>query len=231
MTSGGEGLGGAAGMAAASPGRSAGTRGGSAGGEPGGPGPTAGAALREGRNPAAEHCRRRRADTGGGETENRIRIIANRRNNALLIYATPSEYAIIERMLRKIDIIPLQVMIEATIAEVTSTITLNTGRNFSGSHAGGLLSGPPAPGVIPTTGAVSTVAGIPPLLSATFPGFVLANGIREVINLLSSVTQVKVLSAPQVMVLDNEPARLQVGQQVPVLTRASKARSPPRRRS
>jgi len=32
------------------------------------------------------------------------------------------------------------------------------------------------------------------------------------------VTKVKVLSAPQVMVLDNEPARLQVGQQVPVLT-------------
>jgi len=32
------------------------------------------------------------------------------------------------------------------------------------------------------------------------------------------VTKVKVLSAPQVMVLDNEPARIQVGQQVPVLT-------------
>jgi general secretion pathway protein D len=36
--------------------------------------------------------------------------------------------------------------------------------------------------------------------------------------LLATVTKVKVLSAPQVMVLDNEPARLQVGQQVPVLT-------------
>jgi general secretion pathway protein D len=32
------------------------------------------------------------------------------------------------------------------------------------------------------------------------------------------VSKVKILSAPQVMVLDNEPARLQVGQQVPVLT-------------
>jgi general secretion pathway protein D len=32
------------------------------------------------------------------------------------------------------------------------------------------------------------------------------------------VTKVKVLSSPQIMVLDNQPASLQVGQQVPVLT-------------
>jgi general secretion pathway protein D len=53
-------------------------------------------------------------------------------------------------------------------------------------------------------------------LANNFPGFVLANGVREVLNALSSVTELKVLSAPQVMVLDNEPARLQVGSLVPV---------------
>ncbi len=142
----------------------------------------------------------------------------------MLIYATPNEYSIIEKMLRKIDIIPLQVMIEATIAEVTLNDNLNYGTQFYLGHTlAGVLSGPSSPGVIPTTGAISTVAGIPPLLSATFPGFVLANGIREVINLLSSVTQVKVLSAPQVMVLDNESARLQVGEQVPVLTQSQQS--------
>jgi len=44
-----------------------------------------------------------------------------------------------------------------------------------------------------------------------------------VINALSNVTQIKVLSAPQLMVLDNEPARLQVGSLVPVLTQSSKS--------
>ena len=48
----------------------------------------------------------------------------------LLIYATPSEYAIIEGMLRKIDIIPLQVLIEATIAEVTLNDKLQYGTQF-----------------------------------------------------------------------------------------------------
>src|SRR5439155_20233171 len=62
--------------------------------------------------------------------ENRIRIIANRRNNALLIYATPSEYTVIEGMLRKIDIIPLQVLIEATIAEVDLNDALQYGTQF-----------------------------------------------------------------------------------------------------
>src|SRR6266404_5257579 len=66
----------------------------------------------------------------GGGPENRIRIIANRRNNALLIYATPSEYSVIEGMLRKIDIIPLQVLIEATIAEVDLNDALQYGTQF-----------------------------------------------------------------------------------------------------
>ena len=51
----------------------------------------------------------------------------------------------------------------------------------------------------------------------------LANGVREVVNALSAVTQVKVLSAPQLMVLDNEPARLQVGSLVPVQTQAQQS--------
>src|SRR5205085_7232222 len=78
MTSGGEGLGGAAGAASASAGRSTGTRSGSAGAEPGGPGPTAGAALREGGNPA-DALSSAPSDTGGAETEDHVRILANRR--------------------------------------------------------------------------------------------------------------------------------------------------------
>ena len=123
-------------------------------------------------------------------------------------------------MLRKIDIIPLQVLIEATIAEVTLNDTLNYGTQFFlGSKVAGMLSFNGA--TTPPT--VTTIAGIPQGFAPNFPGFVLANGIREVINLLSGVTQVKVLSAPQLMVLDNEPARLQVGSLVPVLTQSQQS--------
>jgi general secretion pathway protein D len=151
-------------------------------------------------------------ETGGGAApENRIRIIANRRNNALLIYATPSEYTVIEGMLRKIDIIPLQVLIEATIAEVDLNDTLQYGTQFffTTDHVAETLG----PAAIP---------GFPSLQSLNFPSaspyFILSKMPHFALAALASVTKVKVLSTPQVMVLDNEPARLQVGQQVPVLT-------------
>jgi general secretion pathway protein D len=137
----------------------------------------------------------------GGATENRIRIIGNRRNNALLIYATPSEYGVIEGMLRKIDIIPLQVLIEATIAEVTLNDQLQYGTQFFFRIAH----------VAETLGAI-------PAFPETFAGFALSKAPNFILKALADVTKVRVLSAPQLLVLDNEPARLQVGQQVPVLT-------------
>ena len=186
---------------------------------------TSSANPRDASNPAAEPLSAS-TETGGPETEDRIRIIANRRNNALLIYATPTEYSVIEGMLRKIDIIPLQVLIEATIAEVTLNDNLAYGTQFFlGQKFAGVLSfggATPATSPLPP-GTVGTVAAQAVSLANNFPGFVLANGAREVINALSAVTQLKVLSAPQVMVLDNEPARLQVGAQVPVLTQSQQS--------
>lgn len=147
---------------------------------------------------------------GGAGIENRIRIIANRRNNALLIYATPSEYTVIEGMLRKIDIIPLQVLIEATIAEVDLNDQLQYGTQFffKIGHTAETLGAPNPP--------FQPLGGLN--FPSTFPGFILSHAPRYAIEALAAVTKVKILSSPHMMVLDNEPARLQVGQQVPVLT-------------
>jgi general secretion pathway protein D len=153
---------------------------------------------------------------GGAGPENRIRIIANRRNNALLIYATPSEYEVIEGMLRKIDIIPLQVLIEATIAEVDLNDALQYGTQFffKTDHFAETLGGPP--GAPPSGTTLPFLGGLN--YPSSFPGFILSKAPNFALSALANVTKVKVLSAPQVTVLDNEPARLQVGQQVPVLT-------------
>ena len=200
--------GGGAGVTTGQPG-AAGTAGGLGAGIPA---PTVAAEA----TPATEPLSTETGPGGGAGTENRIRIIANRRNNALLIYATPSEYAVIEGMLRKIDIIPLQVLIEATIAEVDLNDQLQYGTQFffKTDHFAETLGGPPgAPSAgttLPFLGALS--------YPSSFPGFVLSKAPNFALAALANVTKVKVLSAPQVMVLDNEPARLQVGQQVPVLT-------------
>jgi general secretion pathway protein D len=198
------GLGGAGGGAGAT----TGTGGGGAAGGLGAAIPSA-APAPEAALPATEPLS---TETGAGP-ENRIRIIANRRNNALLIYATPSEYSIIEGMLRKIDIIPLQVLIEATIAEVDLNDALQYGTQFffKVEHVANALG--PSGAFNP---AFPTLNHIP--FPSSLPYFILAKSPNFALAALSNVSKVKVLSAPQVMVLDNEPARLQVGQQVPVLT-------------
>ena len=201
------GLGGAGGGAGAPTGLSGAA--GAAGGQGAGiSSPTAAAA---GAPPATEPLSTETGTGEGAAPENRMRIIANRVNNALLIYATPSEYTVIEGMLRKIDIIPLQVLIEATIAEVDLNDSLEYGTQFffraTGAH------------VANTLGPLNGLPAIPNLnFPSTQPFFTLSRSPYFALSALAAVTKVKVLSAPQVMVLDNQPARLQVGQQVPVLT-------------
>jgi general secretion pathway protein D len=201
------GLGGGGGGAGATTG-GGGTGGGGAAGGLGAAIPSA-APAPEAALPATEPL----STEAGAGPENRIRIIANRRNNALLIYATPSEYSVIEGMLRKIDIIPLQVLIEATIAEVDLNDALQYGTQFffKVEHVANALG--PSGAFNP---AFPTLNHIP--FPSTLPYFVLEKSPNFALAALSSVSKIKVLSAPQVMVLDNEPARLQVGQQVPVLT-------------
>jgi general secretion pathway protein D len=212
---GASGVGGAAG-GISSTGTATGTSGIGGGGGGGGLGGglTAGAPPAAAETPATEPLSTE-AGPGAAANLNRMRIIANRTNNALLIYATPAEYSVIEGMLRKIDVIPLQVLIEATIAEVDLNDQLQYGTQFffkSGHVAYTLGPNSINPNLPP----------IPPLGGLSFPStspyFILSKAPNVALAALAEVTKVKILSAPEIMVLDNQPARLQVGQQVPVLT-------------
>ena len=149
---------------------------------------------------------------GGGSADlNAMRIIPNEQNNAVVVYATPQEERTVEAMLRKIDILPLQVRIDAVIAEVTLNDALQYGTQFffKQGDLNQTLS----------TAATGAVTG-------SFPGFVLgsvAQTARGAISALQNVTQVNVLSSPELLVLDNQTARLQVGSLVPYLTSSSQS--------
>lgn len=160
---------------------------------------------------------------GGGsgeDTTEMLRIIPNPQNNAVLIYATEEEEERIRAMLRKIDILPLEVRIDATIAEVTLNDNLKYGTQFFFKSGGinGILSN-----------SVQTVTNLNnATLNATFPGFVLAGGTGQggapiAISALQEVTDVHVLSSPEILVLDNQAARLQVGAVVPYLSQSSQS--------
>jgi general secretion pathway protein D len=160
-----------------------------------------------------------------------VRITADVINNSLLIYADQTNYKIVESTLLQLDQAPLQVAIDATIAEVTLTNELSYGvqtyltskqlglKGNQGSILNTQSSSSPAI-TSDSTGAVSTVASA--LINRAFPGFNFLVGSEAqpaaILDALHAVTSVKVLSNPSLVVINNQAATLQVGDVVPVST-------------
>ena len=128
-------------------------------------------------------------------------------NNTLLILASRQDYQRVLGVIQNLDIIPNQVMIEATIAEVTLTDDLKFGLRW---HLDGKKSG------YSFTGGSS--------FGSVFPGFsyaLAAASAQVTLNALSTITKVNVISSPSLTVLDKQTATLQIGDQVPVVTQSA----------
>ncbi|WP_342238330.1 type II secretion system secretin GspD [Inquilinus sp. OTU3971] len=149
-----------------------------------------------------------------------VRVVPDRDKNALLIRARPAAFRLIESALRAIDASPLQVVIEATIAEVTLNDRLQYGVQYyleTGFGAAGFTVRDPG-------SSPSGILGTPvPQAGSGLNLAVSTGGARVVLNALSSITNVRVVSAPTLAVLNNQTARLQVGNQVPVRTQQSQS--------
>jgi general secretion pathway protein D len=148
-----------------------------------------------------------------------VHIVADEKNNALVIFARPRDYKMLEAMIKRLDIVPLQVLIEATIAEVTLNDNLQFGLQWFFSHASSKFE-------LNTAGSGTAAAITGADVLATFPGFnyVLGGGKGKlVLTALSELTHVDVVSAPHLLVLDHQTAGLQVGDQVPIVTESSQS--------
>jgi general secretion pathway protein D len=155
-----------------------------------------------------------------------VRITADITNNAVLVYADQESQRIVEQTIRQIDRPQRQIAIEATIAEVTLNDQLNYGVQFflasqKGSIVNTVATAPGTANTIePPSNAVNAAAGS--LLGRALPGFNLLVGSesspRVILDALHNITDVKVLSNPSLVVLDNQAATLQVGDQVPFTT-------------
>lgn len=144
------------------------------------------------------------------ESSTSLRIVPDSDNNSILIYATASDFRMIKAALEKLDVLPLEVVIDASIAEVTLNDQLQYGLNFSYQSSHG-----------PITLSDSSSGSI----TQQFPGlsFLYSGGtkISAVLNALESITNVRVLSSPKLAVLNNHDAELEVGDEVPIVTQTS----------
>ncbi len=158
------------------------------------------------------------AEAGDGisaESAQQVTIIADQDNNAILVMASPQDYHAIEATIRRLDISPRQVLIEATIAEVTLSNGLTYGvRWFLENEDWELGVNAPAP---------ANASG-PGLAFAFFDA---TSDLKAFFDVLATQSDVKFLSTPQVMVLDNQTANIRVGDQIPVTTRSSQSTTNP----
>jgi general secretion pathway protein D len=148
-----------------------------------------------------------------------VRITANTADNTIVVYSNQEDYRTIEHALGQLDRPQLQVAIDAMVAEVSLNDQLQYGvQYFLTSSAVGAGSNQGSAGLLNAATSAAQTA----LLARVLPGFNLLLGSeanpRLIINALDTVTTTKVLSAPSLVVTDNQPAILEVGQDVPITT-------------
>jgi general secretion pathway protein D len=144
-----------------------------------------------------------------------VSIIADAENNALLIMSSPGDYDKVYRAIQKLDVLPLQVLVEATIVEVSLEDELRYGLQWffknhlgSGTKGFGTLGQSPIPSATDVIGSSSyeVISGA---------------STRALLNVLATDSRLKVVSSPTLMVLDNHTAEIKVGDQVPIQTSAT----------
>ena len=141
-----------------------------------------------------------------------MKIVADPNNNTLIVMAKPQDYRDIEAVIKQLDIMPLQVLIDATILEVQLSGALQYGLQWYFSHD--LSSTVGSAGFLGTTlSATAAAAG-----GFTYIIQNSAKNLQIQLDALASSGKSKVLSSPSLMVLNNQKASIKVGNQVPILT-------------
>ncbi len=163
------------------------------------------------------------AATGAG-LSGAVQIIPDEATNTLVIKANQQDYLQIKKVIDRIDTIPRQVLIQVMVAEVTLNDKLQYGvewwlKSQPFSYGGKTWNGQAVlnSGLTPPSFATGN-----PLTSSTTAGFnygiLSGTDLVGLLNLLASNTDLTVISAPHVMASDGKTARIEVGNEVPIIT-------------
>lgn len=145
--------------------------------------------------------------------KNILEVISDEKRNRLIIYTMPKEYKKVYTMLQKLDVIPKQVLIQVTIAEITLKNSLQYGFEwFLRNHM--------------RTASIGTLGNLG-IGSGGIVGSVINSGktFQALLNMLAQKNLINILSSPKILVLNNQSASINVGTQVPVLSSSTSAQS------
>lgn len=150
--------------------------------------------------------------TGDASVSNigNVRIIADDPNNSLIIVSTPQEYQVIRPIIAQLDVMPLQVLIDATIVEVDLVDDLKYGLqwSFESGNFHNILS----------KDSFTSLGGIASATAAGYSLFYSGGSAKAVLSALATKSLLNVIASPSIMVLNNQEASINVGDKVPIAT-------------
>jgi general secretion pathway protein D len=152
--------------------------------------------------------------------QEQLRIVPDPSTNSLIIYGTAQEFQNIKNILKELDMIPRQVLLDVLVAEVTLAENEKFGLEYEILRKGGDVRifnrefGSRASILTGLAGPAAAAGPGPQVLSAVIG----TQDVRSFINVLMADSRVKVLSSPSVLATDNRPARIQVGTEEPIPT-------------
>ena len=159
--------------------------------------------------------------TASGELAGNVEIIADDVNNAIIIKAASKDYQTITKVLKAIDVVPRQVLIEVLIAEVSLSKDTQYGVEWFIKNRGIKIGGKGYQGDISLsegkTLSVDTGLG-EGLTGLTYGLFNGAGDLRGLLNTIASFSDVNILSSPTILSVDNQESSIEVGDDVPTLT-------------
>jgi type II secretory pathway component GspD/PulD (secretin) len=141
-----------------------------------------------------------------------VRIIADEITNTIAVLSPSEDYATIAKAIEQIDVVPRQVIIESMIASVSldDNLSLGVAALLKGKVSGNKTEFGLNADLLTATALAQ--AGFTFLVTDT------AGVVRGLLTALANETKAKVLASPHILVSDNRDAKIQVGQQVPLIT-------------
>lgn len=143
-----------------------------------------------------------------------VKIIADEGNNALIIVAGSEDYSKILQTLKQLDVLPLQVLIDATIVEVTLNDDLKYGIEWYLKNSHQAVSG----GTSLTDTFTSIATGV---ATGGFSYAFASKNVNAILHAESTKNNINVISSPSLMVLNNQEASIKVGDSVPIRSSVS----------
>ena len=159
-----------------------------------------------------------------GTLSGEVTFIPDKVNNFIIIKASPNDYAIIHNVLKQLDVIPRQVLIDVFIAEVSYSDKISYGIEWYLKNHGVKINNRRYNGSATLNKGLSAESESS-ILGSNLMGFSYAifdrvGGLRGLINALEDVSKVNILASPSILSVDNQEAKIEIGQEVPTIVQS-----------